>query len=486
MVVVIVQLFYYFSLTTMTIETVEVTNQSTDASSLVRLTTEWVVNEYVSVGFVCILFPFILASNLMVITSVSKYKKLQMPTNYFITSLAVADIVVAFTLPFYVVTELTPIKIYDNYVCFAPNRVLMTVGGVSVLTLATIACDRYTAIMNPLEYIKIMTTGKIIGCILFSWIYSFIVTWIPVLIGWYKNIADHSYLCTSNALDVKSDILFLCLLFIPACVCILFCYIRIYFVAQHHAKAIAAVEQSFKRNIEHKFRRSDTKYAKTLAVVIGVFLCLWLPHQLCLGTEIIYGKVTSHWIKNYLLLLALINSGVNPWVYAYQNSDFRAAYKKISMAWRCKRRLPCTKVEVRRESIVSCISVVPASLLNLHKTNSRIIASDILYALSQHVTQDHIDISLVRKLSAKQSIVNAVSSLPDLLQMYVNTYPDKCLDILEESTQSEGNAKYESRDSACFLTEHDNYIDSNDSRRTSARRYSIPVFIHVAEAFSHK
>ena len=460
-------------------------NESIATSLPTRLTVEWLVNEYISIGLVCILIPFIMASNAMVITSVSKFRRLQITTNYFITSLAIADIVVAFALPFYVATELTPIQIYNDYVCFASNRVLMTVGGVSVSILAVIAYDRYVAIINPLEYIMIMTTKKIIGFILFAWIYSFVVTWVPVFIGWHKNIADHSFLCTSNALDEESDLLFLCVLFIPACFCILFCYCRIYFVARHHARAIAAEEQSFKRNIEQQFRRSDAKYAKTLAVVIGVFLCLWLPHQICLGVEIIYGKITSHWVKNYLMLLALFNSGVNPWVYAYQNPDFRAAYKKISLAWRCKRRLPCVKMEDRRESIVSCISVVPTSLLRLNRIHSRIIASDILYALSQHVGQDNIEISLARKLSAKQGIVTAVNSLPDILQMYANTYPDKCLDILEETLQKDIKTNNDSRDSACSMTEYDNYIyDSANGRRISLRRYSVPALIHVAEIAS--
>ena len=445
-----------------------------------RLTTEWKINEYIIASLVCISVPFILSSNVMVVTSVAKYKRLQIPTNYFITSLAIADIVVAFALPFYVVVELMPVYIYNDYVCLASNRVLTAAGGVSILTLAIIAFDRYTAIMNPLEYISLMTSRKIIGCILFSWIYSAAVSWTPVFIGWHAKIADHSYLCTSAAFQAKSDLLFLFALFIPACLGILFCYFRIYFVARHHAKAIAAAEQTFKRNLEQHFRRTDTKYAKTLAVLIGVFLCLWLPHQTCASVKIIYGEITSHWVRNYLMLLAFLNSGVNPWVYAYQNSDFRAAYKKMSDSWKtlCKCRRGRHEVEYRRESIVSCISVVPNSLIRLNRINSRIIASDILYALSQHVGDENMETALGRRMSAKHTVVNAVSSLPELLKMYANTYPDKCSDIQEESViEDTKKTNVDSRDSAVSLTDFE-----SPERRGSAGVNFVPTIIHVEEA----
>ena len=444
-------------------------NQTT-AVTPTRLTTDWRINEYIIKSVVCVCVPLIIASNTMVVLSVTKFKRLQIPTNYFMTSLAIADIVVALALPFYVVTELMPIRVYDDYVCLASNRVLISASGVSIMTLAIIALDRCTAITNPLEYILLMTSRKIIGYILFSWIYSSTVSWIPVFVGWYIKIEEKSYLCTSSSFDSKSDLLFLCALFIPACFCILFCYIRIYLVARHHVRAIAAMENNFKKHLEQHFRRNDTKYAKKkLAVLIGMFLFLWLPYQACLFLKIIHNDFASHWVKVYFTLLAYLNSGVNPWAYAYQNSDFRAAFKKISESWKCK----CQKqVDIvnRRESV---ISVVPNSLVRLNRINSRIIASDILYALSQHVGVENMEHTLTRKMSAKHTVVNAVSSLPELLKLYANTYPGRCSDILEESLNDNPKVLAESRDSACSLTE---YVRPNGG--SSPGGYSFPVVVN--------
>ena len=443
-------------------------NQTTDGIPI-RLTTDWKINEYIIKCLVCVCVPLIIASNTMVLLSVAKFKRLQIPTNYFMTSLAVADIVVALALPFYVVTELMPIHLYDDYVCLASNRVLTSASGVSILTLAIIAFDRYTAITNPLEYILMMTSRKIIGYILFSWIYSAMVSWIPVFVGWYRKIEDNSYLCTSYAFDSKSDLLFLCALFVPACICILFCYIRIYHVARHHARAIAAMENNFKTHIEQHFRRKDTKYAKKLAVLIGIFLFLWLPYQSCLFLKIINCDLASHWIKVYFTLLAYLNSGVNPWAYAYQSSDFRAAYKKIWESWKCSCHNK-VDVENRRDCV---ISVVPNSLIRLNRTNSRIIASDVLYALSQYVGVESTGHTLARRMSSKHIVLNAVSSLPELLKLYANTYPGRPSDILEESIHEEPKVQAESRDSACSLTE---YIRPNGG--CSPGGYSFPVVVH--------
>ena len=444
-------------------------NETDDGISS-RLTTDWVINEYIVKVLVCVSVPLIIASNTMVLVSVAKFKRLQIPTNYFMTSLATADIVVALALPFYVVTELMPIHLYDDYACLASNRVLTSASGVSIMTLAIIAFDRYTAITNPLEYILLMTSRKIIGYILFSWIYSALVSWIPVFVGWYRKIEDNSYLCTSYAFDSKSDLVFLCALFVPACICILFCYIRIYQVARHHVRAIAAMENNFKKHLEQHFRRNDTKYAKKLAILIGIFFFLWLPYQTCIFLKIVKHDLASHWIKVYFTVLAYLNSGVNPWAYAYQSSDFRAAYRKIAESWKCRCH-NTVDVENRRDSV---ISVVPNSLIRLNRTNSRIIASDILYALSQYVGVESTERTLARRMSAKHIVVNAVSSLPELLKLYANTYQGRHSDILEESVHEEPKAPTDSRDSACSLTE-----GIRPQGGCSPGGYSFPFVVHV-------
>ena len=71
-------------------------------------TSAWSVEQICGVLAVAVIVPFILASNMLVIVSVARFKRLQMPTNYFIVSLAAVDIFVALVTPFVIVIEVLP------------------------------------------------------------------------------------------------------------------------------------------------------------------------------------------------------------------------------------------------------------------------------------------------------------------------------------------------------------------------------------------
>lgn len=52
------------------------------------------------------------------------------------------------------------------------------------------------------------------------------------------------------------------------------CYCYIYVVARYHARAIYTVELSLRQQ-----DNSHTRYGQTLAITVGLFICLWMPFQ---------------------------------------------------------------------------------------------------------------------------------------------------------------------------------------------------------------
>ncbi|KAL3874605.1 hypothetical protein ACJMK2_037593 [Sinanodonta woodiana] len=392
----------------------------------------WNVHSYICLSLAVLLVPFIMCSNIMVVISVYKFKRLQMPTNFFVTSLAVTDLVTACALPFFIAIEIVDRKVVQALLCISPSRVVMTAGGVSIIILAIIAYDRHTAVMNPLEYIRLMTKKKVLILVVMTWLYCGLIVWIPVIWGWYDTeefIYGH---CSSEIINRKARICFIGAVFTPSCLVILVCYARIFKVARHHARAIAAVEASLRENLEMQFIKKDTKYAKTIAVVIGVFIFLWLPHQIFMLVECIDAKFKNHWVQTYLSLLAIFNSGLNPWVYSYRNSEFRAAYRKIIDSWKCKKSSSNIN-EDRRTSIISDISSM--ANIRLSRASSRVIASDIIYVLSRQIGQERMQEALSRRLSTNDAAISVVCSLPDILQMYEQNNQQELLrqTIKEES-----------------------------------------------------
>ncbi|XP_052222961.1 5-hydroxytryptamine receptor 1B-like [Dreissena polymorpha] len=311
------------------------------------------------------------------------------------------------------------------------------------MTLAVNAYDRYTAIMNPLEYILIMTPRRIAVLVLICWIFSSFICWAPFVIGWYTSVPgeeEHHY----NQLHKNARILFTGAIFVPSCILIVFFYWRMFLIARHHARAIAAVEHSVRRSLEARFVRKDTKYAKTIAVLIGVFLCCWLPFQICIVVDITH-QVSSHrWLHNYLMLLAFLNSGVNPWVYAYKSVDFRSAYKNIF-------RLLCKQPAIPDERASSSVSSVsgPAatiSRMQLNRVNSRVAASNMLRTLRREVGRTRVEYALDRRFSGPFRAGSTIGTLPDLLRVYAASPRHSSLvsTCIEEEPPSNINA-----DSGC-------------------------------------
>ena len=295
----------------------------------------WSGEEIGAVFIIALMVPFILCSNLLVILSIARFRRLQIPTNYFITSLAFVDVLVALATPFMIMVEVFQLGAPGTngggsgaLLCLLPNRILMMTCGVSLLTLATIAYDRHTALVSPLDYVVIMTSRRVGVLVLSTWIYSAVVVWFPLLAGWHDSPTQVTQ-CSADLLHGRAHALFLSAIFLPSCVVILVCYARIFSLAHHHAQAIAAVESAVHRRLQVKFMIKDAKYAKTLALVIGVFLTLWLPYLVSMFAKLMASVTLSIWVQTYLVLVAVLNSGINPWIYAFKNKEFRHAFNRL-------------------------------------------------------------------------------------------------------------------------------------------------------------
>lgn len=144
---------------------------------------------------ICILTA---TGNILVLVSFKINKKLRTASNYFLMSLAIADLMIGFvSMPistFYFITEnwlLGPI------VCDLWLSLDYAVSNASVANLILISFDRYFSITRPLTYRVNRTSRKVILAIGISWILSFLV-WTPFIISWpyiYGKRILHDSVC---------------------------------------------------------------------------------------------------------------------------------------------------------------------------------------------------------------------------------------------------------------------------------------------------
>nr|XP_039248983.1 muscarinic acetylcholine receptor M3-like [Styela clava] len=144
---------------------------------------------------VCIaLFAFV--NNVLVIIALWKFQTLRTPTNWFVASLAVADIAVAiFAIPSAILLRLglslkndcgavTQPSVSEGTCLFIVSSVIFLTQ-VSVFSLLIIAIDRFIAISYPLRYGVFMTSFKTRVGIIAAWAFGALIGVAPEL-GWNK------------------------------------------------------------------------------------------------------------------------------------------------------------------------------------------------------------------------------------------------------------------------------------------------------------
>lgn len=138
-----------------------------------------------------------IVGNILVILSVFTHKPLRIVQNFFIVSLAVADLTVAIlVLPLNVAYSLLGRWEFGKLVCtmWLTSDVMCCTA--SILNLCAIALDRYWAITDPINYAQKRTLRRVNVMIALVWVLSALIC-SPPLIGWndWPEVFDSNTPC---------------------------------------------------------------------------------------------------------------------------------------------------------------------------------------------------------------------------------------------------------------------------------------------------
>ncbi|XP_011135559.1 octopamine receptor beta-1R [Harpegnathos saltator] len=317
-------------------------------------------------GFIilCALF-----GNLLVIVSVMRHRKLRVITNYFVVSLALADMLVAlFAMTFNASVELSGGRwLFGYFMCDVWNSLDVFFSTVSILHLCCISVDRYYAIVQPLDYPLIMTNLRLGTMLSVVWCSPTVMSFLPIFAGWYTTQEHLEYrrnypdVCVFQVNKfyavVSSSISF----WVPGIIMIAM-YYRIYREADrqermlYRSKVAAAllnkhlqingisagltslptVDQSSPdpqpeeppMASSSKMKR-ERKAARTLGIIMSAFLACWLPFFLWyIITALCDSCESGDVVVAVVFWVGYFNSALNPLIYAYFNREFRAAFRK--------------------------------------------------------------------------------------------------------------------------------------------------------------
>lgn len=132
--------------------------------------------------------------NALVIISVHRHRKLRVLTNYYVVSLAVADMLVALcAMTFNASSELTDDWLFGPLVCDIYNSLDVYFSSASILHLCCISVDRYYAIVRPLEYPVTMTHRTVCFMLANVWLWPAFISFVPIFMGWYTTEQHRQY-----------------------------------------------------------------------------------------------------------------------------------------------------------------------------------------------------------------------------------------------------------------------------------------------------
>ena len=290
------------------------------------------------------LLPFlyitvILFGNTLTIVAVIKEDSLRKVGNSFIVYLAVTDILMAvFNVPPFTINSMTHVS-FGHILCiiFASNDIIFCTA--SILNITMISIDRYIAITDPLRYATHMTTkvaGDLICCV---WIISVLIAYLPIIAN---EILTTPYIYIANRacwffLSNPAILVYVILSWFVPTMMMLSAYGMIFRVARKQEVRISNLGNisSNLNNGNNLFQptslRRSHKAAKTLGLVIGIFLVCWMPNYTCIFLTYVSANtgISNSPLWEIVPWLAYSNSMFNPVIYAVCNKSFRKAFKKI-------------------------------------------------------------------------------------------------------------------------------------------------------------
>ncbi|XP_030285125.1 trace amine-associated receptor 13c-like [Sparus aurata] len=264
------------------------------------------------------------ALNLLVIISISHFKQLHTPTNLLLLSLAVSDFFIGLLMFFQIV-------LIDGcwyIMCTLYQYLNDIITSASTGSMVLISVDRYVAICHPLHYSSEITQKKVQLCVCLCWIcsvifQSLILKDVLKQPGRYQScVGECIYFI--NYIAGLADLTFS---FIVPITVIVVLYVRIFVVAVSQARAmrsrITAVTQSGKVTA----KKSEMKAARTLGVVVVLFLICLFPYYCVEHTG--QDNLLNDSSSVFVFWLYSFNSCLNPVVYSFCYPWFRKSINLI-------------------------------------------------------------------------------------------------------------------------------------------------------------
>ena len=265
--------------------------------------------------------------NCLVIFMVMLNRQTCRTSNYYILSLTIADLILcAVVFPF---QALVNTRQEEPPWCGFIGGLTQFILTISVFSITAIAINRYLLVkLSPTAYHKKYSHTRTAFSIIMIWVLA-LVTLIPGFFC-YSGYSQHYALCLLTT--EKADhgyfafiyhVVISIVLGVPSIIIIAFSYFQVWKMFQ---RSIGTIQQFNHRNVRN-YRLTRNLFFLTL-----VFIISWTPEFIIECVD--YDFHLPHVMSRTTILLALANSVINPFLYAFLNKRHLNT---------CKLNIPCLR-----------------------------------------------------------------------------------------------------------------------------------------------
>ena len=280
-----------------------------------------------------------IVGNGVVLWLIFRNRSLRTISNLFLISLAAADFIVGLVIdPVYIIFRCLLFKT-DAYWRLPYSRAVdylwihTTVA--TTFNLCCVTLDRHIAIFYPLRYENIVTYVRCYVLIATVW---FMSSTLPCSRFLVEDLS-----ATLSTLYFSFTII---TVLIPMTL-IVFCSIRNLKAAFVQSRRITSIN-TLQNQDAAKRRKKNFKAAKTISIVIGMFVVCWLPSLVTSFVHYVLNTSVFYMVWTPVEALSMTSSAINPWVYCLRNVDFCQA---LTGTFRFLRRRSSAQNGIRRRSV---------------------------------------------------------------------------------------------------------------------------------------
>ena len=274
-----------------------------------------------------------LTGNALVCLAFYRNRRLRTITNFYVLSLAVADIMMAtFVFPFRTIASaMRRWPFEDNFSQFS-GYVTFQWTIVSLCTLVLTSINRYFCVVKPQRYSIYFTKKKTVLSIFSIWIFQLVAcitfnTSTHTLYRWHPKGLFCKEQFEDESIENIIYISFACLTFLLT-LAVLLGYGRVYSVVRQHNRAIVPSLQHA-ANSQGAIRAQEIKTSRVLFAAVFGFCISWIPTNFVIILESCFEMSIPTSVESMPVLFSSISAWINPIIYGVMNRAMRKEFQNI-------------------------------------------------------------------------------------------------------------------------------------------------------------